>query len=435
MKNELPLFTSTRKNLALFNSSILIIFLLLFILVISTVLFFTVYNEQKLEVIDLAKQELAELQTKESHSDNQEGQLYNSKGIFLNYYVKNDGEVLVGDEFNRQLRSTILKSVVNWKPDELSVKYINVDTSSDKDIDLLIASQNVYTKGEKTGTIYIGKDVTYLRDMFFRFILILLGISILFFVIAIIAGRVMTEKAIKPISVSYRLQKEFIADASHELRTPLSVLKSGLEVLELEERVKMSPFSQTILTDLKDEVRSTTKLIQDLLVLVRSDTGEQPLNEERFSLSELSEQSIRAFKSLADQKRIQLKLHYTKDVFLYADKEKVKQALYILIDNAIKYTPDYGMVSVSFSDVHSSGHVTIAVSDTGIGIPEEHLDRIFDRFYRIDKSRERQSGSSGLGLAIAKSVVEALGGSIEAFSNKEQGSDFIIILPDMNSER
>lgn len=237
----------------------------------------------------------------------------------------------------------------------------------------------------------------------------------------------MTKQAIKPIIKAYTLQSEFIANVSHELRTPLSVLQSGLETIEFEEVKRFSPISKNILSDLQDEVRSTTQLVNHLLYLIRSDSGEQPIIKEKFDLLILMQQIIRSFQRFSESKEIRLDLLTQNPLPIYTDKEKVKQLLYILIDNALKYTPNGGYVSISYEQKNKI--LSIVIEDNGIGISFEQQKRIFDRFYRADQSRSRQAGSSGLGLSIGKSIIESLQGTIKVSSKINVGSKFTIIIP------
>ena len=438
MKHNVNVFSTTRKNLAQYNSRMLIVFLLLFNIVISVFLFINMYNEQKVTMFDIAKQEIKELQTDDdalSSGQNQntgtESNGNKTQGVFLTYFLKSNNELVIIDEFSLKMRELFFKTVQNWKPSDMEAKYQKIQLSKNNSVYLLIVSQNVYEKGNLKGTIYIGKDITFLRNMFIQFLLILLGISLIFFVIALIVGQAMTKRAMEPIIKTYNLQSEFIADASHELRTPLSVLKSGLEVIEYEEGNKFSSFSKNILADLKEEIRSTTQLVSNLLFLIRSDSGEQSSVAEEFDLQELMQQILRSFHHLSETKKIRLDIQILTPLMLFTDREKLKQLLYILIDNAIKYTPSGGKISISYklkSD-NQNEKLYIVVSDNGIGIPLEQKERIFDRFYRVDKSRSRQSGSSGLGLPIGKSIVESLNGTIKVSSALNKGSEFTIMIP------
>jgi two-component system sensor histidine kinase CiaH len=432
------LFAKTRRSLAQFNSRMLIIFLLLFNIVICAVLFINVYNEQRMELFEIAKQEMNELKLdsdgylNDRNNHMQVEGINKTKGIFLTYFLKKDhNELGVIDEFSPRWRKPIINHIKNWHPSKMEVRYQKIQLAGQDSLYLLIVSQNIYEKGVRKGTIYIGKDISALRAMFLHFLLILLGISFIFFIIALRGGQLMTRKAMQPIMKTYTLQSEFMADASHELRTPLSVLKSGLEVIEFEEGNHFSVFSKSILADLKEEVESTTKLVNQLLLLGRSDSGEQIAQSEKVNLQELMSQILRSFQHLAERKGVRMTLETQKTVQVITDREKLKQLLYILIDNALKYTPGGGLVNISY-EMKITGHdhkLMISVRDNGIGIPLKQQDRIFDRFYRVDKSRSRKEGSQGLGLSIAKSIVESLQGSIIVLSKENKGSEFLISIP------
>lgn len=413
----------------------LIVFLLIFNIVISIVLFLYMYNEQRFELFDIAKQEINELNIDIDENPVDQNSIVPSinktKGIFLTYFMKSNNKLVIIDEFSPHIRSAVVQQIQNWKPNKMETKFIQVQLSKNDPRYLYIVSQNIFENGQRKGTIYIGKDVTSLINMFISFLLILFGLSIIFFIIALLVGQAMTKRAMRPIIKSYNLQSEFIADASHELRTPLSVLKSGLDVIEFEEGNKLSSVSKNILTDLQEEIRGTTKLVNNLLLLIRSGSGEQPSVVENFDMLELMYQIMRSFQPLSKSKEIKLELQTQKPLSVLTDREKVKQILYILIDNAIKYTPNGGCVNISYElkTANYQKNLSITISDNGIGIPFELQKRIFDRFYRVDKSRSRHNGSSGLGLPIGKSIIESLNGRIKVVSTPNQGSQFIITIP------
>ncbi|MCH5583945.1 cell wall metabolism sensor histidine kinase WalK [Shimazuella sp. AN120528] len=434
MKHNMNLFASTRKQLTHYNSGMLIIFLLLFNIVISLVLFLITYHEQRMELFDIGKQEINELNMDIDEypgGQNQENPLVPSinktKGIFLTYFLKPNHRLIIIDEYSSKIREPIFKNVKNWKPDKMGFKFLRIELSEKDSHYLFLVSQNIYQNGKRKGTIYIGKDITYLITMYFHFLFILLGISLIFFVIALLVGHTMTKQAIKPIIKAYTLQSEFIANVSHELRTPLSVLQSGLEAIDFEEGKHFSPIAKNILSDLQEEVRSTTQLVNHLLYLIRSDSGEQPTKKENFDLLILLQQIIRSFQRLSESKDIKLDLLTLHPLPIYTDKENIKQLLYILIDNALKYTPNGGNVCISYEQKDEI--LTIVVQDNGIGISSEQQQHIFDRFYRADKSRSRQTGSSGLGLSIGKSIIESLHGTIKVSSKLNAGSKFFIMIP------
>ncbi len=435
LKRNSTIFSETRRNLAQYNSKMLIVFLLIINLTIGVLLFVNMYQEQRMEMIDITNQQINALKLDPDGSFGNKKDIDNkinlTKGIFLTYFIRRDGQLEMIDDFSPEIHTSIDKKIGNWRPEDLSEKLIEINLTKNQPTYLLMAAQNIYVKGKRVGTIYIGKDIKLLRDLYIRFLILLAGFSIVFFVIAVVIGRFMTKRAMKPIIKSYSVQTEFIADASHELRTPLSVLKSGIEAIEFEERHKLSSFSSMTLKDLKDELTSTTNLVNNLLYLIRSDSGQQRSLHTEFDLYELVNQTKRSFGHQAESKGIELGALNSKPLLVYSDQDKIKQLLYLLVDNAIKYTPEGGKVDLNYGLSLSSSKKAfyIAVKDNGIGIPMKDQARIFDRFYRVDKSRSRENGSSGLGLSIGKSITESLNGSLSVSSQENEGCEFILTIP------
>jgi signal transduction histidine kinase len=171
------------------------------------------------------------------------------------------------------------------------------------------------------------------------------------------------------------------------------------------------------------------KLVADLLAIARNDSYGITINKQKFDVIEVIEQVLRKMHPLAQGKSI--KLYFAKQPMLeiYADMERVKQLLLILVDNAIKYTPENGVVTIKVGHRQEGKKVKIMITDSGIGIPKEDQKHIFDRFYRVDKARSRESGGAGLGLAIAKGIVDLHGGELSIESNVGNGSTFSVVLP------
>lgn len=413
------------------NSFMLIVFLLFFIVGTISVLSYIVYNEQKLELKALTEQELEESYVVEPQGKSGENTPINNQGIYINYFLKKNGDVVVGDEFNPEMRSLILDKVKGWSPEGIQVKYVTFSVGNQQEVHFLIAAKHVLNSGGGTGTLYIGKDVSYLWSMFQWLLAVLLGMLLLFVGIAIGIGQIMTRRAMKPIVHSYQLQREFLADASHELRTPISILKSGLEVMDMGENNQLSSFSSDLLVDLQKEAKSAAKLVDDLMLLARTDSGAQPLFYETFDFYSLAEQVVRSIQNVTPPSQIQLNLLSDRSLHFYGDLERMKQLLYILLNNAVQYTQPGGKVTLDYflEEESQATKLCITVTDTGIGMEPEHLESIFRRFYRVDKNRSRESGGTGIGLAIAKWIVEAHQGDIEVESTPGVGSTFTIYLP------
>lgn len=224
--------------------------------------------------------------------------------------------------------------------------------------------------------------------------------------------------------------RRFTADASHELRTPLTAMRSVGEVA-LQNPLHAVAY-RDVIGSMLEEVDRLTRLVESLLILTRADSGKVQLAPETLDLGALTGHVIDQLRVLADEKHQELRFRAPVGVQIRGDAALIRHALMNLIHNAIKYTPNGGMISVVVNA--ADGRAMIEVRDTGPGIPAIHQDRIFDRFYRIDTSRSREAGGVGLGLAIARWAVEANGGQIELASDVTDGSLFRIILPDASSE-
>jgi heavy metal sensor kinase len=222
---------------------------------------------------------------------------------------------------------------------------------------------------------------------------------------------------------AFSSQKHFIQDASHELKTPLTILQGELEVTL--KRIRSAAEYEEVLKSSLEEIRRISRIVENLLLLARVEDGATGLEVREFNLQRVLQEAVSAMEILAREKSLALSLSPDGAIMMRGDEQKLKQVFLNLLDNAIKYTPPHGSVSVSASATADS--VRITVQDTGIGIPPAELPRIFDRFYRVDKARS--SSGFGLGLSIAKSIVEAHRGTISAESSLNRGSAFTVFLP------
>jgi len=219
---------------------------------------------------------------------------------------------------------------------------------------------------------------------------------------------------------------QFTADASHELRTPVALMRTRAELALRRERTE-AEYVETI-EQLHQELVRTSDLIEKLMLLARSDSGAEMLHRSPVDLGEIVRDVVRQTAALAEQKQLALTAEVTGDAIMVdGDTQFLRQLFVILIDNAVKYTPAPGKVTVTLSD--SGDEAIVSVADTGIGIEAAELENIFDRFYRADKARSRESGGAGLGLAIGRWIAESHGGSIVAESVPGKGSTFRVRLP------
>ena len=232
------------------------------------------------------------------------------------------------------------------------------------------------------------------------------------------------DEMIARLDEAFRRQREFTADASHELRTPLTIIKGQIDVSLQKER-EPEVYRQ-VLSTVNEEVDRLIRLAGSLLTLTRADAGQIPLTLEPVSVSDLVVGTLEQVRPLASQREIELQLLADTDVTIRADEDLLLQLLLNLLDNAIKYTPAGGQVTAGWS--LDGDQVALWVRDTGPGIPEEHLPHLFDRFYRVDKSRSRAEGGVGLGLAISRWIAEAHAGSLSVESEQGAGSTFTVRL-------
>jgi two-component system phosphate regulon sensor histidine kinase PhoR len=224
-----------------------------------------------------------------------------------------------------------------------------------------------------------------------------------------------------------RLRQDFAANVSHELKTPLSVIRACVETL-LDGADDDPEARDRFLTQIDDQAARLNALILDLLNLARIESGAELFELGRVSVADTVAACVERHRARAEGRRQTLTVAAgPAELAVWADEEAVEQILDNLLDNAVKYTPEGGHVTVGWHAVDSQ--VALEVTDTGVGIPEADLARVFERFYRVDKARSREVGGTGLGLAIVKHLVQALNGSVRAASRVGQGTTFIVRLP------
>lgn len=241
-------------------------------------------------------------------------------------------------------------------------------------------------------------------------------------------GYYMAAKNIKPLEILFAREHEFAADASHELRTPLTVLSLGVESLQNDDESKLSGFAQEVLRDMQHETKYMSRLIEALLTLARGDEENTPLARAKVDLTEVAVKVCNKMRPLAAKKGLGLEYAAgdAPQVFILGDKNKMEQLLIIFIDNAIKYS-ESGTITVTVDT--DSMHAVIKVMDEGIGISESDAQKIFERFYRVDKARSRAAGGFGLGLNIARIIVVRHGGTVSVKPRSPHGSIFTVRLP------
>ena len=222
-------------------------------------------------------------------------------------------------------------------------------------------------------------------------------------------------------------RKEFVANVSHELRTPLSMIKGYVETLisgAKDDPSVATRFLQTI----EKHADRLTYLIEDLLTISRLESGQIVMNLKQLELRPVADEVVSDLRSRADDKSVVLENQVPPQILVRADADRIQQVLFNLVDNAIKYGRPEGLVRIGALAVDGQ-KIEVSVRDNGPGIPPEAIERVFERFYRVDKARSREQGGTGLGLSIVKHIVQSHGGEVWAKSTVGQGTTFLFTLP------
>jgi len=269
-------------------------------------------------------------------------------------------------------------------------------------------------------------DVTnsykFLRNLLYTF----LAVGLIMLIVIYFTSRYFANRSIAPVKEAFDKQQRFIADASHELRTPLAVINTNVDVL-LANSDDPIRTQEKWLQHIKSETERMRTLTSDLLYLTQMEDARESIITTSFNMSEAVESVILTLEAVIFEKNMELSYDITPDLYTRGSSEQMKQVILILLDNAMKYTNPSGSIKLTLK---KQGHdVLLTVTNTGEGIPQEHLARIFDRFYRVDASRSRKNGGYGLGLAIAKTIVEQSKGRIYAKSVLNDKTSFYVQLP------
>lgn len=387
----------------------------------------------------------------------------------------NDPELIGESRYDRTINVRIANAegtVVNfsnnfnWTPTKLTETPDSVKKIEESNLHLIVENKKVLENGKVKAYIQVAgnleKEYMFLKVLF----CLMAGADLVGIGISLFAGYLVSKKMLFPIDritkaaqsiginnldrrievhqtndelsrlagtfnemidrlqLSFEKQNQFVSDASHELRTPISVIQGYIGLIDRWGKEDRKVLQESI-DAIKSETAGMTELIEKLLFLARGDSGNQKLQKTEFNLNELIAEVDKESRLISQLHYLQY--HVDEEITLSADRKMLKQVLRALIDNSMKFTPPDGAITVCAKKDKDS--VDIVVEDTGIGIPEQEVNNIFNRFYRIDKARSKESGGSGLGLSIVKWIVEAQGGSIRADSTVGKGTVITIMLP------
>ncbi|MGO2939078.1 MAG: sensor histidine kinase [Pseudolactococcus laudensis] len=345
-------------------------------------------------------------------SPNQTVILYDKKGQILNADTNLETSTVAEDiKFDKSNVGKISTVTIKTSGDALLYRTKTFKVTFDKNITTNIAYIQIFV------------NVDQLSDSLSRSQFIILTTMVSFWLISLVASIYLSRWSQKPVLAAYEKEKNFVENASHELRTPLAILQNRLELLFQKPTATIIDQSENISQSLA-EVRNMRMLTSNLLNLAKRDGG---LKVELTTVDQTYfEKIFENYKLLAEnsEREFTSSVHLKDRVKL--DESLIKQVLTILFDNAVKYTDVGSQIDIK---VEKTGqNLVITTSDTGYGISNEDKKKIFDRFYRVDKARTRQKGGFGLGLSLAKQIIDACGGRIDVQDNQPQGTKFIIKL-------
>ena len=305
------------------------------------------------------------------------------------YFMIDNGRIIDdGGRKNKEIESYALSAYSKNKESGIIDNYV-YKTKQMKDTRVMIAIIENNSISARIKLIYIISAIG----------------SILAILVTYIISKKLTNMIVQPVAETMEKQKQFISDASHELKTPLAVIEANVEVLE--SNVGESKW----MTYIKSEINSMDKLINNLLFLAKAENTNNDVKKEKFNLSEEINMVGAMFESMAYEKKVKIKSKVAENIDFIGNKEDIKHVVSVLIDNAIMHTKEDGEVILELEK--EKGNIVIQVKNQGDPIPEEEREKIFERFYRIDKSRNRKEKRYGLGLAIAKSIVNQYKGKID----------------------
>ena len=293
--------------------------------------------------------------------------------------------------------------------------------------DYRLYSRAVLDEGRTFAVVQVGRSLEKHQEQLRTLLIVLIVTAGGGLVLAAAGGLFVAGRALRPVRDAFSRQRAFVADASHELRTPLTLLRGNAEILQLKAGAALSTADSQALAEIIRQTGDVERLIGDLSTLARMDEGSLVLQPTVVDVSSLLGGVADNARTLAGNKPLKIDLQMEPDMRLVADEGRLRELLLALVDNAVRYTPSGG--TITLRGAGGASHIELSVSDTGPGIPPQHIDRVFERFHRVDPSRSRQQGGSGLGLAIARAIAEAHGGTIIASSSQGNGATFTVQLP------
>lgn len=373
-----------------------LVFISLSIIILGVIILFTILNYHN--TIDTAVMMINRMtdigENREFNRPPEQETMENKKYIEGIYHIRIKNNMVTNMQYGEDVDETIEQYA------------LDISKKNSKNTSGIIGKYiyNVRKVGENTyDIIFMENENAIIRANSILLVSVILSILSIFSIYII--GKKISKTIVKPVEETFEKQKQFISDASHELKTPLAVIEANADVLENE--VKNNKWIQYI----QNEIESMNTLINELLTLTKIENIDNMRELKQINLSKELEIIVAMFESMAYEKEVIIKSNIKKNIETKANKEDIEHIVSTLLDNAIKHTKSKEQVIVEL--YREKNNIVIQIKNYGDPIPEDEREKIFERFYRIDKSRNRKEKRYGLGLAIAKSTVEKYNGKIE----------------------
>lgn len=418
-------FDRLRKRLTLIYAVIFSFLLVGVITAAYAIIWHKIEDNERKELLEQIGHEAQEyVETREQPVSS----IYIKNGTMLAYMTAPDKETIILDQLQGNvIGDAIMRSKVNWINEMNSASMLTVTDEKGNRYRYLAGAGPVIDNGRTIAVLYMFKDMEFYYTAAYETLLILSFLTVILLFLLCMLGYWLSKRNIYPIALMYEKQKQFTADASHEMRTPLAVLKLAVQGLKEDTESKYSSFADETMLMMDTEVERLSRITEALMNLARHDNGGLCLDKKKIDLVLLCKQVKNQFNLIHKERTCPIEYSGAENLEFYGDQNALNMLLVILLDNAVKYSGQDSLIMINAENKHNK--VVIQVADNGIGINDQEKVKIFDRFYRIDKSRSREYGGLGLGLSLARIIVEEHQGNILVLDNKPCGTIMKIIFP------
>ncbi|MDY6029316.1 MAG: HAMP domain-containing sensor histidine kinase [Acidaminococcaceae bacterium] len=414
-----------RRRLTFLNT---VIFSGVIIIIALSSIYFLGSSFYEREVNELAKVAYHEAEEFVAESEKPVSDSTIKDGSLMACIVAKDGETILVDQLGQGEQGSYLRDIRNeWPDSDDKGILIFFPGSEGRQYKYLLVGIPIMDKGNEIGRLYMFKDMEFYYDAFMNTIFILSCLTLLLVLAVSLLAYWLAGRNIEPVRQMYLKQQQFTADASHEMRTPLTVLTLAIDGLRKDDGSSFSIFAREAFAIIGEEVQRLRKLTEDLLYLSRSDEEVNLFEKTFFNFSNVCSTTAEKMQMVAEGKNIALNKDIDENIFIIGNKDSLIRLMVILTDNAIKYSAEKtGILIKAYS---KDAKLYIEVIDEGMGISDDDKEKIFDRFYRVDKARSREQNGLGLGLSMAMVIVKKHDGTINVKNNRPCGTIMQVILP------